>query len=85
MGKWFDRLPSVMFLVCDLQSEPFNGQGSLPSGGAGGYNAFTQAAVSGVGHAHSQNREMYYMMVAAFILDKLHILKIRSSKHSSLL
>lgn len=31
-----------------MQSEPFNGQGSLPSGG---YNAFTQAAVSGVGHA----------------------------------
>uniref|UniRef100_A0A3B4Y2U5 Zinc finger MIZ-type containing 2 n=1 Tax=Seriola lalandi dorsalis TaxID=1841481 RepID=A0A3B4Y2U5_SERLL len=28
---------------------PFNGQGSLPSGGAGGYNAFTQAAVSGPG------------------------------------
>lgn len=33
-----------------LKSEPFNGQGSLPGGGAGGYNAFTQAAVSGVGH-----------------------------------
>nr|XP_046231777.1 zinc finger MIZ domain-containing protein 2 isoform X3 [Scatophagus argus] len=31
------------------KSEPFNGQGSLPSGGAGGYNAFTQAAVSGPG------------------------------------
>nr|XP_040053281.1 zinc finger MIZ domain-containing protein 2-like isoform X2 [Gasterosteus aculeatus aculeatus] len=29
--------------------EPFNGQGSLPSGGGGGYNAFTQAAVSGPG------------------------------------
>uniref|UniRef100_H2VEH3 Zinc finger MIZ-type containing 2 n=1 Tax=Takifugu rubripes TaxID=31033 RepID=H2VEH3_TAKRU len=28
---------------------PFNGQGSLPGGGAGGYNAFTQAAVSGPG------------------------------------
>lgn len=34
-----------------MQSEPFNGQGSLPSGG---YNAFTQAAVSGVGHARRQ-------------------------------
>ncbi|XP_033978924.1 zinc finger MIZ domain-containing protein 2 isoform X3 [Trematomus bernacchii] len=31
------------------KSEPFNGQGSLPSGGAGGYNAFTQAAVNGPG------------------------------------
>ncbi|XP_056874941.1 zinc finger MIZ domain-containing protein 2 isoform X1 [Takifugu flavidus] len=31
------------------KSEPFNGQGSLPGGGAGGYNAFTQAAVSGPG------------------------------------
>ncbi|XP_010772517.1 zinc finger MIZ domain-containing protein 2 [Notothenia coriiceps] len=31
------------------ESEPFNGQGSLPSGGAGGYNAFTQAAVNGPG------------------------------------
>uniref|UniRef100_A0A096MDK1 Zinc finger MIZ-type containing 2 n=1 Tax=Poecilia formosa TaxID=48698 RepID=A0A096MDK1_POEFO len=30
-------------------SEPFNGQGSLPSGAAGGYNAFTQAAVNGPG------------------------------------
>uniref|UniRef100_A0A8C3A8T6 SP-RING-type domain-containing protein n=1 Tax=Cyclopterus lumpus TaxID=8103 RepID=A0A8C3A8T6_CYCLU len=28
---------------------PFNGQGGLPSGGAGGYNAFTQAAVNGPG------------------------------------
>uniref|UniRef100_A0A672IA84 Zinc finger, MIZ-type containing 2 n=1 Tax=Salarias fasciatus TaxID=181472 RepID=A0A672IA84_SALFA len=27
---------------------PFNGQGSLPPAGTGGYNAFTQAAVSGV-------------------------------------
>lgn len=43
-----------MFPACVLQSEPFNGQGSLPSGGAGGYNAFTQAAVSGVGHTHTQ-------------------------------
>ncbi|XP_065821371.1 zinc finger MIZ domain-containing protein 2 isoform X1 [Labrus bergylta] len=31
------------------KSEPFNGQGGLPSAGAGGYNAFTQAAVSGPG------------------------------------
>lgn len=31
-----------------LQSEPFNGQGGLPPGGVGGYNAFTQAAVNGV-------------------------------------
>ncbi|KAI3362465.1 hypothetical protein L3Q82_012756 [Scortum barcoo] len=31
------------------KSEPFNGQGGLPSGGPGGYNAFTQAAVSGPG------------------------------------
>ncbi|CAG05354.1 unnamed protein product, partial [Tetraodon nigroviridis] len=31
------------------KSEPFNGQGSLPGGGAGGYSAFTQAAVSGPG------------------------------------
>ncbi|XP_053267225.1 zinc finger MIZ domain-containing protein 2 isoform X4 [Pleuronectes platessa] len=31
------------------KSEPFNGQGSLPTGGAGGYNAFTQAAVNGQG------------------------------------
>ncbi|KAM3873719.1 zinc finger MIZ domain-containing protein 2-like [Diretmus argenteus] len=31
------------------KSEPFNGQGNLPSGGAGGYNAFTQAAVNGPG------------------------------------
>ncbi|XP_035996483.1 zinc finger MIZ domain-containing protein 2 isoform X1 [Fundulus heteroclitus] len=31
------------------KSEPFNGQGSLPSGAAGGYNAFTQAAVNGPG------------------------------------
>ncbi|XP_078127133.1 zinc finger MIZ domain-containing protein 2 isoform X1 [Sander vitreus] len=31
------------------KSEPFNGQGSLPPGGAGGYNAFTQAAVNGPG------------------------------------
>ncbi|XP_026210026.1 zinc finger MIZ domain-containing protein 2 isoform X4 [Anabas testudineus] len=31
------------------KSEPFNGQGNLSSGGAGGYNAFTQAAVSGPG------------------------------------
>ncbi|XP_062268530.1 zinc finger MIZ domain-containing protein 2 isoform X4 [Platichthys flesus] len=31
------------------KSEPFNGQGSLPTGGAGGYNAFTQAAVNGPG------------------------------------
>uniref|UniRef100_A0A3Q1I7M2 SP-RING-type domain-containing protein n=1 Tax=Anabas testudineus TaxID=64144 RepID=A0A3Q1I7M2_ANATE len=30
-------------------SGPFNGQGNLSSGGAGGYNAFTQAAVSGPG------------------------------------
>lgn len=37
-----------LFPVCVLQSEPFSGQGSLPSGGAGGYNAFTQAAVNGV-------------------------------------
>ncbi|KAA8579208.1 hypothetical protein FQN60_000030, partial [Etheostoma spectabile] len=29
--------------------EPFNGQGGLPPGGAGGYNAFTQAAVNGPG------------------------------------
>nr|XP_019937962.1 PREDICTED: zinc finger MIZ domain-containing protein 2 isoform X1 [Paralichthys olivaceus] len=33
------------------KSEPFNGQGSLPTGGAGGYNAFTQAAVNGPGRA----------------------------------
>ncbi|KAM4634984.1 zinc finger MIZ domain-containing protein 2 isoform 3-T3 [Polymixia lowei] len=31
------------------KSEPFNSQGSLPPGGAGGYNAFTQAAVNGPG------------------------------------
>ncbi|XP_056287903.1 zinc finger MIZ domain-containing protein 2 [Pseudoliparis swirei] len=31
------------------KSEPFNGQGSLPSGGPGGYNTFTQAAASGPG------------------------------------
>lgn len=42
-----------MFAVCVLQSEPFNGQGSLPSGGAGGYNAFTQAAVNGVSHGRT--------------------------------
>ncbi|XP_063333838.1 zinc finger MIZ domain-containing protein 2 isoform X1 [Pelmatolapia mariae] len=29
------------------KSEPFNGQGSMASGGPGGYNAFTQAAVNG--------------------------------------
>ncbi|KAK1883892.1 Zinc finger MIZ domain containing protein 2, partial [Dissostichus eleginoides] len=34
------------------KSEPFNGQGNLPSGGAGGYNAFTQAAVNGPGRGH---------------------------------
>lgn len=42
-------LVTMTFLLY-LKSEPFNGQGSLPGGGAGGYNAFTQAAVSGVGH-----------------------------------
>ncbi|XP_068429913.1 zinc finger MIZ domain-containing protein 2 isoform X4 [Clinocottus analis] len=31
------------------KSEPFNGQGGLPSAGPGGYNAFTQAAVNGPG------------------------------------
>ncbi|KAM6902988.1 zinc finger MIZ domain-containing protein 2 [Xenentodon cancila] len=31
------------------KSEPFNGQGGLPPGGAGGYNAFTQAAVNAPG------------------------------------
>uniref|UniRef100_A0A1A8F6R6 Zinc finger, MIZ-type containing 2 n=2 Tax=Nothobranchius korthausae TaxID=1143690 RepID=A0A1A8F6R6_9TELE len=31
------------------KSEPFNGQGSLPSAAPGGYNAFTQAAVNGPG------------------------------------
>lgn len=39
----------TMSFLLYLKSEPFNGQGSLPGGG-GGYNAFTQAAVSGVGH-----------------------------------
>ncbi|XP_067114718.1 zinc finger MIZ domain-containing protein 2 isoform X1 [Osmerus mordax] len=32
-----------------FKTEPFNGQGSLPPGGVGGYNAFTQAAVNGPG------------------------------------
>lgn len=41
---------SIMSFLLYLKSEPFNGQGSLPGGGAGGYSAFTQAAVSGVGH-----------------------------------
>ena len=41
--------------VCVLQSEPFNGQGSLPAGAAGGYNAFTQAAVNGVSHGRTQS------------------------------
>lgn len=40
-----------MSYFCVLQSEPFNGQGGLGSGGTGGYNAFTQAAVSGVSRA----------------------------------
>lgn len=48
MLKWIKVNRSVTFVVCGLQSEPFNGQGSLPSGAAGGYNAFTQAAVNGV-------------------------------------
>lgn len=41
--------------VCLVQSEPFNGQGTMPSGG---YNAFTQAAVSGVGLASRQPCEI---------------------------
>ena len=70
MDWWISYLNDT-FPVCVLQSEPFNGQGSLPSGGAGGYNAFTQAAVSGVGHT-----EMYHWMMS--LPETLW-----SSKHSS--
>lgn len=79
MGGWI--ISWVLFFLSVLQSEPFNGQGSIPSGGAGGYNAFTQAAVSGVSHTWTHLSLVWKESSSAWWWTLPEML--RSSKHSS--